>query len=327
MTKRVLSNPLFLVGVMLLSGCTQETEKLDPSSSNSEVTEKTLAARACLAISAQSPVLIQGGKFEMGAGSIYPEEKVTAGIKTVSPFMIDVHEVTNRQFKAFVEATGYATTVEHKPDPKLHPELPPEALLSGSAVFRPSGNVQSGQTWWEFVEGAYWAQPDGPGSNIEGKLDFPVVHISYYDAKAYAEWVGGSLPTETQWEFAARGGLDGEVYAWGKGRPSNKVDYANTWQGIFPISNTQKDGFELSAPVGCYEPNGYGLYDMIGNVWEWVENEYEGENQGRLKGGSFLCADNFCQRFRPAAREAQEKDFSASHIGFRVAYPVEPIEG
>lgn len=309
---------LAVLGGALLSasGCSKAA---DPKIKSPSVQKNVDKVKSCPAIEGGA-VLIEGGTFQMGAGAVYPEEKNTAGERTVESFRLDRHEVTNRQFKEFVEETGYISSVEQVPDAKLHPELPDEALVAGSAVFRQTGDVQTGQTWWEFVEGAYWAKPSGGDSGIEDLLDHPVVHISYHDAVAYAEWVGGYLPTEVEWEYAARGGLDGAVYSWGTGRPSKKLNSANTWQGIFPIANTEADGFTMSAPVGCYEPNGYGLYDMIGNAWEWVDNEYEGENQGRLKGGSFLCADNFCQRFRPAAREAQEKDFSASHVGFRVAY-------
>lgn len=265
-------------------------------------------------------VLLKGGTFQMGAGAIYPEEG-PARKETVAPFRIDRYEVTNRQFKAFVEATGYVTVVERIPEAELHPELPPEALIAGSAVFAPSSDRGGGAWWWDFVEGAHWATPTGPGSSVEDILDHPVVHISYEDAKAYAAWAGGSLPTEAQWEFAARGGLDGEVYAWGDTRPSKTPGSANTWQGIFPLANTADDGFVGAAPVGCFTPNGYGLHDMTGNVWELVESADETVNLGRMKGGSYLCAENYCQRFRPAARHQQEKDFSASHIGFRIVYP------
>ncbi|MFC7290559.1 formylglycine-generating enzyme family protein [Hirschia litorea] len=321
MKSSILFPAVMVTCAIFLTGCSREIEEVKSESNESAQAKTKKPQRVCPAPPDDTTVLIPGGEFQMGAGAVYPEEKLTAGTKTVAPFRIDIHEVTNRQFKAFVDETGYKTIVEQVPSAELHPDLPQEALIAGSAVFRATGNVEAGQTWWEFVEGAYWEHPNGPRSDIVDRMDYPVVHISYHDAKAYAEWAGGSLPTEEQWEFAARGGLDGEVFAWGKGRPSQKTDHANTWQGIFPISNTQADGFEGAAPVGCYEPNGYGLYDMIGNAWEWVESEYEGDNQGRIKGGSFLCADNFCQRFRPAARESQEKDFSASHIGFRIVYP------
>ena len=178
---------------------------------------------------------------------------------------------------------------------------------------------------WRFIEGASWKAPDGPGSNILKTLDHPVNHIAYADALAYAKWAGGDLPSEAQWEYAARGGLDGAIYDWGDVEPDKQdLPRANTWQGIFPVINRASDGYLASAPVGCYEPNGYGLYDMTGNVWEWVKDSNPQANQGVIKGGSFLCADNYCRRYRPAARHPKELDFSTNHIGFRVVYPSEP---
>lgn len=267
-------------------------------------------------------VFIPGGTFTMGAGAIYREEGPPTE-KQVTDFWIDKHEVTNRQFRAFVEATGYVTVVERDPKPEHNPGISPELLVAGSAVFTPPGPENPRASWWAFVQGANWAAPTGPGSGIENTLDHPVVHISYEDALAYAEWVGGFLPREDQWEYAARGGLDGATYSWGETPPQKRVRSANTWQGIFPVVNTNDDGHEGAAPVGSYEPNGFGLHDMTGNVWEWVRSDDETELSGRIKGGSYLCSDNFCRRYRPAARHAQEKNFSASHIGFRVAYDAE----
>jgi len=174
-------------------------------------------------------------------------------------------------------------------------------------------------SWWQFVEGANWQHPEGPGSSIEGRGKHPVVQISLVDAKAYAEWADRSLPTEDQWEYAARGGSD-TTYVWGEERAPGGVEQANTWQGAFPIQNTEEDGYRLTAPVGCFDPNAYGLHDMIGNVWEWTLTEYQNtpiSNSYTIKGGSYLCAPNFCARYRAPARQSQEADFSTNHIGFR----------
>ncbi|MEM7329880.1 MAG: formylglycine-generating enzyme family protein [Pseudomonadota bacterium] len=264
-------------------------------------------------------VFIPGGTFTMGAGALYREEGAPRP-RRVADFWIDKYEVSNRQFREFVDATGYVSIVEQRPDPARTPNIPPELLSIGSAVFTPPDIDNPRGAWWTFVEGAYWAAPTGPGSNIDTRLDHPVTHIAFEDAQAYAAWVGGYLPDETQWEYAARGGLDGATYAWGNTPPNQTPRAANTWQGMFPVINTKQDGHDGSAPVGCFDANGYGLHDMIGNVWEWVQAEDDTDLQGRMKGGSYLCSDNFCRRYRPAARHAQEKYFSASHIGFRVAY-------
>ncbi len=276
-------------------------------------------AAGCTVPADMGRVLIKGGSFTMGAGAMYREEGPPHRV-SVADFWIDRYEVTNRQFREFVDATGYVSVVEQIPEPALNPGIAAEDLIAGSAVFTPSGPDHSRGQWWAFVEGAYWAQPTGPGSSVEQFPDHPVTHIAYKDAKAYAAWAGGHLPTEEEWEYAARGGIEGATYAWGETPPKNMPRSANTWQGIFPIVNTKDDGHEGAAPVGCYAPNGYGLYDMTGNVWEWVQASDETALEGRIKGGSYLCSENFCQRYRPAARHAQEKDFSASHIGFRVAY-------
>jgi formylglycine-generating enzyme required for sulfatase activity len=257
-------------------------------------------------------------------------------------FWIDRHEVTNAQFQKFVDATGYVTLAERGLDPNTHPGVAKELLAPGSVVFvRPTDVARGGRItqWWQFVPGANWRQPSGPGSSIADKHNHPVIHIAYEDALAYARWRGRSLPSEAQWEFAARGGRDGED-DWSSAFNDQGEPIANTWQGIFPLFDTQEDGYSGTAPVGCFKPNGYGLYDMIGNVWEWTSDWYKGAHsrdvatnptgpelqqvvmRGQtprrvIKGGSYLCSSNYCARYRPAARQPQEISLSAAHLGFR----------
>jgi formylglycine-generating enzyme required for sulfatase activity len=261
--------------------------------------------------------------------------------------------VTNREFRRFVNATGYVTFAEIKPDPKDYPGALPQMLKAGSLVFTPPKHpVDLGDwsQWWNFKFGASWRRPHGPRSSISGLADHPVVHIAYCDALAYAEWAGKDLPTEAEWEFAARGGRDGAEFAWGEVFAPNGRAMANTWHGKFPHENLATDGYKRTSPVTAFPPNGYGIYDMIGNVWEWTSDWYAPRHQadpdrrccvpsnprgGRaeasydpcqpeikiarkvLKGGSHLCAPNYCQRYRPAARHAQPVDTSTSHVGFR----------
>lgn len=285
-------------------------------------------------------IFVPGGTFLMGSGNAYPEERPPRRA-TVSGFWIDRHEVTNAQFAAFVAATGYKTVAERGLSAKDYPDLPPEALVPGSMVFfEPDKNARvRTNEWWRYAPGADWRHPTGPGSSIAGKDNHPVVHVSYADALAYANWAGRSLPTEAEWEFAARGGLDGKDFAWGDEQTPEGVWMANSWQGFFPFEDDKSDGYHGTAPVGCYSANGKGLFDMIGNVWEWGTDWYrpghhfaEGAADPRgpadisatvggqvrvIKGGSWLCAPNFCARYRPAARQPQEADLGASHIGFR----------
>ena len=265
---------------------------------------------------------LKGGTFQMGSESHYSDERPIRQV-TLAPFKIDPFEVTRERFKAFAEETGYVTLAERKPDPIHHPDIPEDKLVAGSAVFTMSiGDNTAGR--WQFIPGTSWDHPDGAGSDIQAQLNHPVNHVAYEDALAFAKWAGGDLPSEAQWEFAARGGLDGATYEWGEVEPDKQeIPRANTWQGIFPVVNKATDGYVSSAPVGCFEPNGYGLYDMTGNLWEWVEDNKPDANQGVIKGGSFLCADNYCRRYRPAARHPQELDFSTNHIGFRVVYPAD----
>ncbi len=249
---------------------------------------------------------ILGRSAVIGSNATYPEEYERNVI--VRDFDIDTYEVTNADFEKFITATGYITTAE-KPQPGIG--------KAGGAVFKTP--TRSNPNWWQFVEGANWRNPEGPNSTIIGRKNHPVVQVSLVDAKAYALWAGRKLPTESEWEYAARAGSS-STYIWGEERAPNGIERANTWQGAFPIENKSKDGFFGTAPVGCFEPNGYGLYDMIGNVWEWTLTEYAQSptpNSFAIKGGSYLCAENYCARYRAPARQSQEADFSTNHIGFR----------
>jgi sulfatase modifying factor 1 len=284
-------------------------------------------------------VLITGGDFTMGSDVFYREERPSRRA-TAPDFRIDAHPVTNAQFKAFVDATGYLTVSERQPDPALYPDADPALLCPGSLVFmQPSSRVglRDYRNWWAYVPGANWRHPQGPQSDLEGLADHPVVHVAYADASAYAAWAGKSLPNEIEWEYAARGGLDGAAYPWGDDPAPEGRQMANTWQGEFPWQNTALDGYERTSPVKAFPANGYGLYDVAGNVWEWTSTRYgsapgveetksccvpssgPGEPGVRhvVKGGSHLCAPSYCLRYRPAARQGQTLDTSTSHIGFR----------
>ena len=293
---------------------------------------------------------IEGGEFAMGSDRFNPEERPIRRV-SVDPFRIDQTPVTNRQFAAFIRSTGHRTLAEVAPDPKDYPGMPPEMARAGSLVFWPTNQpvwLGDPSQWWEFKFGAFWRRPLGrPGPLALD--DHPVVHVAYEDALAYAEWAGKSLPTEAEWEFAARGGQSGE-YAWGDQLAPGGAVLANYWQGEFPWRNLQLDGWDRTSPVGVFPANGYGLFDMIGNVWEWTSDWYadagdlapaspccapsraEAGTMERsydpatphimiprkvLKGGSHLCAESYCQRYRPAARHPQAIDSSTSHIGFR----------
>lgn len=284
-------------------------------------------------------VEIQGGAFSFGAVPVHLEEGPAVTIR-VGAFDIDRTEVTNDQFARFVAATNYVTLAERKPDPRLYPNIAPSKLKPSSIVFvgvKNAGDVRA-NGGWRVVEGANWRHPLGPNSSIAGKGAYPVVQIGWADADAYAKWAGRELPTEAEWEFAARGGLEGKKYVWGDEHPTKQQPRANHWQGIFPFVDEGSDGYKAqTAPVACYPANGYGLYDMAGNVWEWTADWYapnpdsavgpaEAEafdpsdatvRKHVIKGGSFLCADNFCYRYRPSARQAGPPDTGTSHLGFR----------
>ena len=308
-------------------------------------------------------VWIPGGEFSMGAQDP-PDMNDTVGMQAaadsrpihrvhVDGFWIDRTPVTNRAFRMFVNATGYVTLAERKPIAADYPGALPQMLRAGSLVFSPPPQMvplHDWSQWWSFKFGADWAHPYGRKSSTVGLDDHPVVHVAYQDALAYAIWAGKQLPTEAEWEFAARGGLDGAEFAWGSEFAPDGRHMANTWQGPFPQQNLKADGFERTSPVTSFPPNGYGVYDMIGNVWEWThdfwsarheadaakpccipENPRGGREDGSydpcqpqikiprkvIKGGSHLCAPNYCRRYRPAARHAEAIDTSTSHLGFR----------
>ncbi|KQP73943.1 sulfatase-modifying factor 1 [Microbacterium sp. Leaf288] len=293
-------------------------------------------------------VLIEGGTFRMGSEEFYLDERPMHE-RTVEPFRIDRYEVTNEMFSVFVDATGYVTVAERELDAAGFPGADPADLVPGSMVFTPTaGPVDLGdwRKWWRWQPGAFWRRPFGPGSSIDDRMQHPVVHVAFEDATAYAAWAGSRLPTEAEHEFAARGGADGERFAWGADPYPGGVPQANSWLGRFPYDNQGVGG---TAEVGSYPANGYGLFDMIGNVWEWTSDYYTPRHvrlsdrpvdpQKRrnllarasadeafpatarrvLKGGSFLCSPEYCLRFRPAARSPQSEDTGMSHIGFRCA--------
>jgi formylglycine-generating enzyme required for sulfatase activity len=294
---------------------------------------------------------IPGGAFRMGSDVHYPEEAPVRNV-IVSGYWMEQTTVTNAQFARFITETGYVTLAERPLDPAMYPGALPEMLVPGGLVFtKPPGRVdmRSIGNWWAYVPGANWRHPLGPGSNIVGLDDYPVVQVAYEDAEAYAAWAGAELPTEAEWEFAARGGLDGAEFVWGSQLLPGDKPMANTWQGEFPWQNLCTDGFEGAAPVKSFSPNGYGLYQMAGNVWEWtsdwyadhrsvphkpccipvnprggaIDQSYDPQlSQIRiprkvLKGGSHLCAPNYCRRYRPAARYPQPIDTATCHVGFR----------
>lgn len=288
----------------------------------------------------------------MGVNRFYPEEAPVHRV-TVDGFWMDAHAVTNAQVAAFVQASGYRTLAERPLDPALYPGAQPHLLTPGSAVFfMPTGPVDMRElhSRCAYVPGANWRHPDGPASTIEGREQEPVVHVAFEDATAYAAWAGKQLPTEAEWEFAARGGLDGATFCWGDEFTPGGRYMANTWQGRFPFQDLGADGFIGRAPVGSFPPNGYGLYDMAGNVWEWTTDWYSVRHPAEvdspccaprnprgaaealsydpeqpdvriprkvIKGGSYLCAPNYCRRYRPAARYPQMIDTTTCHIGFR----------
>ncbi|CAN5430584.1 formylglycine-generating enzyme family protein [soil metagenome] len=356
--------------LMVLVACNSEQ-----TDTVQELSEKTDSAHSCIVVpdrfgvangaqnisfngdsSVTGMVLIKGGIFEMGGDNNqaspdeYPKHKVQ-----VSSFYIDATEVTNAQFKKFADATGYVTTAEKKPDwEELKKSVPPgtpkpadSLLVAASLVFKSSSrpvNLNDYSQWWSWVKGADWKHPEGPASSIKGRENYPVVQVSWDDAMAYCIWAGKRLPTEAEWEFAARGGLSNNIYPWGNEHVNKGAPKANSWEGSFPYLNEKKDGFVKIAPVKSYQPNGYGLYDMAGNVWEWChdwynasyyqslqnttavnppgpEKSYDPQDpytpKRSLRGGSFLCNDTYCSGYRAARRMKSSPDTGLEHTGFR----------
>jgi sulfatase modifying factor 1 len=297
-------------------------------------------------------VWVPGGRFRMGSEDFYPEER-PVHVVAVDGFWMDEHPVTVAEFRRFVKATGHVTVAEQAPDPVDFPDADPALLIPGSLVFvAPPGPVplDDVRNWWAWTPGADWRHPDGPASTLDGRDRHPITHVAYADAEAYATWAGKALPSEAEWEFAARGGLEGAVFPWGDDFAPRGRLMANTWQGRFPWENTLADGYRGTSPVKSFPANGYGLYDVAGNVWEWTCDYFTprhadgvakpccvshnprvtspDESYGRgqpgadlprkvIKGGSHLCAPSYCLRYRPAARQAETLDTSTSHIGFR----------
>lgn len=371
MLSRIQITVLFLI---VLAGCSSSANK---KADQAETVKDTTSAMNCCEVNSKSRfltsvdsseiqvqsqgregmVFIEGGTFDMGADNDqaradeYPKHPVK-----VESFWIDVHEVTNAQFEKFVEATGYITEAEKDVNwEEMKTQLPPNTpkpadsmLIAGSMVFTPPTDavpLNDYSKWWKWVPGASWKHPEGSESNIKGRENHPVVHICYNDALAYCKWAGKRLPTEAEWEYAARGGLQNNIYPWGNEHIENGMPKANSWNGHFPNQNTQKDGFVRTSPVQSYAPNNYGLYDMAGNVWEWTsdwydmnyyqslptdkvttnpkgpEKSYDERNlydkRKTIRGGSFLCNDSYCSSYRVAARMPGEISTGMSHTGFR----------
>ena len=293
-------------------------------------------------------VWIEGGEFRMGSDA-FPDALPIHRV-AVDGFWIDSTEVTNAQFARFVAQTHYVTVAERVPRAEDYPGAPPENLVAGSVVFTPPGHdvpLDDHYQWWAYVHGADWRHPEGPNSSIDDRMDHPVVHVAYQDVEAYAEWADKRVPTEAEWEFAARGGLDGKPYTWGdEFQPGGKF-MANTYQGSFPNRNTGEDGFVATSPVRAFPPNGYGLYGMAGNVWEWTADWYRPDTYAKRastgvvvhnptgpadsfdpsepgvakrvhKGGSFLCTDQYCARYMPGGRGRGVVDTGTNHLGCRL---------
>ncbi|WP_271079548.1 formylglycine-generating enzyme family protein [Aurantiacibacter sp. MUD61] len=332
-----------LLAAVSLAACSQSAD--EPSDAPGFEAASDFASTAECAAIGDLPIRIAGGTFIMGQDDIYAEEGPRRETR-VDGFWIDPHEVTNRQFAAFVEATGYETVAEKPVDPALfgvpEDQIPPELLLPGSAVFTPPDQPSTRYTdWWKYVPGANWMKPYGP-DGPDAQENQPVVHLAWDDMVAYANWAGGRLPTEAEWEYAASAGAD--PYS---AQPDGET--ANSWQGAFPVVNEETDGFAGIAPVGCFAPNANGLYDMVGNAWEVTQDfyrpghdpddndnptgpsenaAYDPYNPGLasrvMKGGSYLCAPNYCQRYRPASRQGRDPGLGTSNVGFRLAYDERP---
>lgn len=310
----------------------------------------------CTAVSAvaksdkEEQIFINGGKFYMGSQLAIFEDALPIHLVSVDSFWIDKTEVTNKHFKKFVDATGYVTVAEKKLSRSEYPALSEQELMPGSIIFSPpppETRLQNSTDWWGFSYGANWRHPDGPDSTITDKMDHPVVHVAYEDAIAYAKWAGKRLPTEAEWEYAGRGGLDRAKYVWGNDPAGEKKLMANIYQGDFPLKNTHADGYGSTSPVMAFPKNGYGLYGMAGNVWEWTQDWYRADEYQRrveqgqpitnpkgpgnsydplepnvqkrvIRGGSFLCTDQYCSRYMPGGRGKAEITSGTSHIGFRL---------
>ena len=295
-------------------------------------------------------VWVTGGEFDQGSDEEMFQDARPIHRVSVDGFWMDATEVTNADFKRFADETKYVTVAERVPRAEDYPGALPEMLVPGSVVFSPPKKavpLNNHFQWWNYVKGASWRHPEGPGSSIAKRMDHPAVHIAFEDAEAYAKWAGKRLPTEAEWEFAARGGLAGKKYPWGdEFRPNGKY-MANTFQGHFPDKNTAEDGYVATNPVKAFPPNGYGLFGMAGNVWEWVSDWYRPDYYARLsgaggvarnppgpsdsfdpsepgvqkrvqKGGSFLCTDQYCSRYMPGGRGKGAPDTGTNHLGFRL---------
>ena len=327
----------WLVALLLAAACGKESPR--ESASND---------RSALGDTPPGMVWVEGGEFSMGSDA-FPDAQPIHRV-AVEGFWIDSTEVTNAQFARFVAATGYVTLAERAPRAEDYPSAPPENLVAGSVVFTPPGRdvpLDNHYQWWAYVHGADWRHPEGPVTDLDGKADHPVVHVAYEDVEAYALWADKRIPTEAEWEFAARGGLDAKPYTWGdEFQPGGKF-MANTFQGNFPNENTVADGYATTSPVRAFPPNDYGLYGMAGNVWEWVADWYRPDTYATRaamgvvvhnptgpaasfdptepgvakrvhKGGSFLCTDQYCARYMPGGRGRGVSDTGTNHLGFRL---------
>jgi formylglycine-generating enzyme required for sulfatase activity len=348
----VLTNAAFFLLSALLSAPVLETQQCDSAIAGARRVSGTALPSAKVgnhAASKAGMVRIPGGEFWMGSEHEDMHDARPVHQVHVDSFWMDATDVTNQQFREFVSATGYVTEAERRPDAKDFPGVPKEKLVPGSVVFSPpreAVSLQDYTAWWSFVPGANWRHPEGPGSTIAGRQNHPVVQVAWEDAAAYAQWAGKRLPTEAEWEFAARGGLDRQPYVWGAEFKPNGRWQANTFQGHFPDRNTSEDGYRATSPVGAFPANGFGLYDMAGNVWQWCADWYRADYYARLtasggvaqnprgpqdsfdpdepgvpkrvqKGGSFLCTDQYCTRYMPGSRGKGEPSTGTNHTGFR----------